>query len=169
MDILKSSNVERILYDMFGSERTKELMNDLEVKNAYELTADELSTLRESFDADFCNGDEGKIYIKNTFLKNGYLMDPHTATCIKAYDKLRENKNLKTVIYSTAEWTKFSPVIANALSGEVDAKDIDALESISKIASLDIPKIVKELFEKEIIQKKQQEKEDIEQEILKFL
>ncbi|QSZ42223.1 threonine synthase [Sulfurimonas aquatica] len=168
MDILKSSNVERILFDLFGYKRTRELMNDLESKNAYELTKDELSTLRECFDADFCNGDEGKKYIKETFENDGYLMDPHTATCLKSYETC-SNPDIKTIAYSTAEWTKFSPVIANALTGEVDAHDIDALESISKTANLEIPAMVKGLFTKEIAQDTIIEKEDIEKEILKFL
>ena len=168
MDILKSSNVERILYDMFGSKRTRELMNDLEVKNVYELSASELKTLQECFDADFCTGDEGKAYIKNTFINDKYLMDPHTATCFKSYET-RCNPKIKSIVYSTAEWTKFSPVIANALTGEVDTNDIDALESISKIASLEIPSMIKGLFSKKIAQNTIINKEDIQQEILKFL
>ncbi|MDO9281338.1 MAG: threonine synthase [Methylotenera sp.] len=168
MDILKSSNVERILYDMFGYERTKELMGDLESKNFYELSATELSELQKSFDADFCNGEEGKKYIKDTFYNDGYLMDPHTATCMKSYETCSK-KDVKSIIYSTAEWTKFSPVIANALTGEIDAEDIVALESISKEAKLEIPAMVKGLFSKPIVQKSIIEKEDIEKEILKFL
>lgn len=168
MDILKSSNVERILFDMFGFERTRELMQDLESKNFYELNADELLKLQSCFDADFCNGDEGKKYIKDTFYNDGYLMDPHTATCLKSYETC-SNPEIKTIAYSTAEWTKFSPVIANALTGEVDAQDIIALESISKEAKLEIPAMVKELFAKDIVQKDIIEKEDIEKEILKFL
>jgi threonine synthase len=168
MDILKSSNVERVLFDMFGDARTKELMQSLEENNFYELNDDELSKLRESFDADWCNGEEGKKYIKDIFENDNYLMDPHTATCIKSFNTCSDPK-IKSVIYSTAEWTKFSPVIANALTGEEDAHDIDALESISKTASLDIPPMVKELFSKEIVQKTIIEKEDIETEILKFL
>ena len=168
MDILKSSNVERILFDMFGYERTRELMQSLEENNFYELTAEELTTLQNSFDADFCNGDEGKKYIKDTFENDGYLMDPHTATCLKSYETCSKPE-IKTIAYSTAEWTKFSPVIANALTGEVDAHDIDALESISKTASLEIPAMVKGLFSKEVTQKTVIDKEDIEKEILKFL
>lgn len=168
MDILKSSNVERILFDMFGEERTRELMEDLEEKHFYELTATELATLRESFDADFCNGEEGKKYIKDTFREDGYLMDPHTATCLKSFETCSKPA-IKTIAYSTAEWTKFSPVIANALTGEVDTKDIIALESISKEANLPIPQMVKELFTKEIAQSTIIDKEDIEKEILRFL
>ncbi|MDP2894540.1 MAG: threonine synthase [Sulfurimonas sp.] len=168
MDILKSSNVERVLHDMFGYERTRELMENLESKNFYELSASELTELQNSFDADFCNGDEGKKYIKDTFYDNGYLMDPHTATCMKSYETC-SNPEIKTIAYSTAEWTKFSPVIANALTGEEDAQDIKALVSISKEAKLEIPPMIKELFGKEIVQKTVIEKEDIEKEILKFI
>ena len=168
MDILKSSNVERVLYDMFGDVRTKELMSDLEAHNAYELTQDELTQLQEVFDADFCNGDEGKKYIKETFEKDAYLMDPHTATCFKAYET-KCKKEIKTIVYSTAEWTKFSPVIANALTGEVDTEDLVALESIAKNANVEIPAMIKELFSKEIAQSTIIEKEEIEKEILKFL
>ena len=168
MDILKSSNVERILFDLFGFERTRELMQDLESKNVYELSPSELVKLQECFDADFCNGDEGKKYIKDTFYNDGYLMDPHTATCMKSYETC-SNPAIKTIAYSTAEWTKFSPVIANALTGEVDAQDIVALESISKEAKLEIPAMVKGLFSKPIAQSTIINKEDIEKEILKFL
>lgn len=168
MDILKSSNVERVLFDMFGDKRTKELMDDLESKNMYELSSAELSTLRECFDADFCTGAEGKAYIKATFENDGYLMDPHTATCFKSYETCSKPE-IKSIVYSTAEWTKFSPVIANALTGEVDTQDLVALESISKTASLEIPAMVKELFTKKITQDTIIEKEDIEKEILKFL
>ena len=168
MDILKSSNVERVLFDLFGTERTKELMSSLEEKNFYELSSDELAKLQEFFDADWCNGEEGKKYIKETFENDKYLMDPHTATCMKSF-QTRSNPEIKSIIYSTAEWTKFSPVIANALTGEVDTKDIEALESISKVANLEIPAMIKELFSKEIAQKTVIEKEEIEEEILKFL
>ncbi|MEA2072060.1 MAG: threonine synthase [Campylobacterota bacterium] len=168
MDILKSSNIERILFDMFGYERTRELMEDLENKNFYELSTQELATLQTCFDADFCNGDEGKVYIKDTFNNDKYLMDPHTATCMKSYETC-SNPAIKTIAYSTAEWTKFSPVIANALTGEVDAEDIIALESISKEASLEIPAMVKGLFSKKITQDTIIDKEDIEKEILKFI
>jgi len=167
MDILKSSNVERILFDMFGAARTKELMTDLQEKNAYALSEDELYTLQSVFSADFCNGDEGKKYIKDTF-ENGYLMDPHTATCFKANDTCA-TKNIKTIAYSTAEWTKFSPTIANALTGEIDAHDIDALKSISKEADVCIPDMINALFTKEVTQNTIIDKEDIENEILSFV
>jgi len=167
MDILKSSNIERILFDLFGFERTKQLMLQLDNDKYYQLTDDELKTIQSIFAADFCEDDEGKKYIKDVFA-GGYLMDPHTATCFKAYDSCRD-KPLKTIVYSTAEWTKFSPVIANALTGEIDTHDLDALKSIAKEAGIKIPKMIKELFDKDITHTSIIEKDKIEEEILSFL
>jgi len=167
MDILKSSNVERVLFALYGAQRTRELMHDLDTQGIYTLTKDELFQLQEIFIGDFCSDDEGKKYIKNTF-DNGYLMDPHTATCFKAYESCATDE-ITTIIYSTAEWTKFSPVIANALTGEKDVKDIVALASVSKEAKVEIPSMVNELFKKKIVHESVIEKEDIEKEILKFL
>jgi len=171
MDILKSSNIERILFDLFGSQRCKELMFQLDENKHYQLTTTELRQIQSLFAADFCEDNEGKKYIKDAFTK-GYLMDPHTATCFKTYETCRDtsrDKQLKTIIYSTAEWTKFSPVIANALTGEIDTHDLEALNSIAKEAGIEIPIMIKELFDKEITQKTIIEKDQIEKEILSFL
>ena len=167
MDILISSNVERILFDLFGTVRTKELMQGLESDRFYALSDDETMKLQAMFSADYCNGAEGKGYIKEAY-DSGYLMDPHTATCFKAYDCCA-TKPLKTIVYSTAEWTKFSPTIANALTGESDANDIDALKSIASTANISIPAMIQGLFSKPIVQDTVIDKENIEAEILKFL
>ncbi len=167
MDILKSSNIERVLFDLFGAERTRELMLQLDSEKHYELSSEELAQLQAIFAADFCDDTEGKQYIKQAFA-GGYLMDPHTATCFKAYDSCRDEP-LKTIVYSTAEWTKFSPVIANALTGEEDAHDIDALKAIAKEANIEIPAVISELFDKPIAQSTIIDKGEIEQEILTFL
>ncbi len=168
MDILKSSNVERILFDLFGSERTKELMQYLDRDKRYQLTSDEVAEMQKVFSADYCSDEDGKDYIKEAF-NNGYLMDPHTATCFKTYDSCREDKSLKTIIYSTAEWTKFSPTIANALTGETGQSDIDALKAIAKKAEIDIPESINALFSKKITQNSVIDKEGIEEEIMEFL
>ncbi len=167
MDILISSNVERILFDLLGATRTKELMSQLNDERFYQLTADELSQLQNIFTADFCNDDEGKKYIQQTF-ENGYLMDPHTATCFKVYETSRE-KPLKTIAYSTAEWTKFSPTIANALTGETGSDDLVALKAIAKKASISIPAQINALFSKPVTQDVVVDKDKIEDEIIAFL
>jgi len=167
MDILISSNIERILFDLFGIERTRELMRQLNEDRHYSLSDEELKTIQSIFAADYCDDDEGKQYIKDTF-DSGYLMDPHTATCFKVYET-RRDQALHTIVYSTAEWTKFSPVIANALTGEVDTHDQDALKSIASEAGIEIPAIINGLFDKPIVQDMVIEKEDIEKAILEFI
>ncbi|WP_353662385.1 threonine synthase [Hydrogenimonas sp. SS33] len=166
MDILKSSNVERVLFDKFGPERTRELMESLNEKGFYRLSGDELAMLREDFDATFCSDEEGKAVIA-AYAKKGYIMDPHTATCFKAYDQLRK-KSLKTVICSTAEWTKFSRTVCDALGHPVE-RDIEALQWVSGHYGVEVPPMIAELFEKPIVHDTVVEKEAIEEEILKFI
>ncbi len=167
MDILKSSNIERVLFDLFGAARTRELMRQLDNEKHYALDESELQTLQTIFKADYCTDEEGKTYIRETF-DAGYLMDPHTATCFKAYDTCRDEA-LKTIVYSTAEWTKFSPVIANALTGENDAHDLDALKSIARKADIAIPAMIDRLFERPVAQTTVIDKQEIENVILAFL
>ena len=166
MDILKSSNVERIMFDKFGATRTKELMDALASDSKYQLTEDELALLREDFDASFSDDDECEVVI-GKYAKKGYIMDPHTATCMKAYDTLRD-KNLKTVVYSTAEWTKFSPSVAKSL-GHAVKDDIQALKWVSSNTSVTVPDMIDGLFLKPIVHSVIVKKENIKDEMLKFL
>ncbi len=166
MDILKSSNVERVLFDKFGAVRTAELMESLEKNGKYSLTDDEVAKIKEDFIATSCSDEEGFEYIKE-YAKKGYIMDTHTATAIKAYKTL--NSQNKQVAYSTAEWTKFAPSLYRALIEDKQVHDKEALEVISQKYNVSIPNMVKELFEKEITQKTVVSKEEIEKEIINFL
>ena len=166
MDILKSSNVERIMFDKFGAARTKELMESLANDGKYQLTKDELTLLREDFDASFSDDAECERVV-GKYAQKGYIMDPHTATCMRAYDTLRE-KELKTVVYSTAEWTKFSPAVAKALGKELK-DDIEALKWISENTNATVPKMIEELFAKPIVHTVVVKKEKIKEEMLSFL
>ncbi|MCW9078273.1 MAG: threonine synthase, partial [Gammaproteobacteria bacterium] len=96
------------------------------------------------------------------------LMDPHTATCFKAHASCRD-KPLPGIVYSTAEWTKFSPTIAHALTGEDDSHDIDALKSISVTATTPIPPMIEALFGRPVVQDTVIDKQDIEREVLAFI
>ena len=168
MDILKSSNIERVIFDLFGSSRTKELMENLNKNNIFTMTQNETKELQKYFSATFSNDSFGNKTIKE-FLDSGYLMDPHTATCIKAYNDLRE-KPLKIVIYSTAEWTKFSPTVLNALKQDSQKySDKEALEEISTKFGANLPKSIKNLFNAKINHSLVINKENIESEIIKFI
>ncbi len=166
MDILKSSNIERVMFDKFGAERTKELMAALANEEKYQLTPDELASLQEDFTATFSDDTEGEAVIAK-YAEKGYIMDPHTATCMKAYETLREEK-LPTVIYSTAEWTKFSTTVSKALGDEVKG-DMEALESVTARANVSVPPMITGLFDKAVKHTIVVEKESIKGEMLNFL
>ena len=168
MDILKSSNIERVIYALFGAKRTKELLDQLHENKIFKMTQEETLKLQEHFSAIDSNDEYGLKTI-NSFLENNYLMDPHTATCIKAYENLRK-ENIPTVIYSTAEWTKFSPTVLNALKKDnTKYPDKEALKQISEKYNAYLPKEIESLFEKEIIHKDIINKKDIEENIIKFI
>jgi threonine synthase len=168
MDILKSSNIERIIYHLFGAKRTKQLMENLQNNNYFEHTKDELEILKKYFSATFSDDEYGLKTIKS-FAKDGYLMDPHTATCIKGYEKLKE-KNLKMVIYSTAQWTKFAPSVLNAINEDkIKYNDKEALEQISKKLNSKIPETIKNLFHCEVLHNKVIDIQNLELQIKEFL
>ena len=166
MDILKSSNVERIMFDKFGASRTKELMESLESNGKYQLTQEELALLREDFDASFSDDTECES-VMGSYAKKEYIMDPHTATCMRAYMTLRE-KPLKTIVYSTAEWTKFSPAVSNALGHSV-LDDVEALKWVSENTNVSVPPMIDGLFAKPIVHSVVVKKENIKDEMLRFL
>ena len=166
MDILKSSNIERIMFDKFGAVRTKELMDALASENKFTLTPEEKASLQEDFSASFSD-DSVCEEVVGAYAKKGYIMDPHTATCMGAYETLRE-KALPTVVYSTAEWTKFSPAVAKAL-GKVVEDDIKALQWVSENANVTVPSMIHGLFSKPITHSTVVKKESIKGEMLNFL
>ena len=166
MDILKSSNVERVLFDKFGEERTKELFEELENSGIYKLTDTELAELQKDFDATFSSDEECFSYI-NEYAEKGYLMDTHTATAIKYYKNI--DSSTKTIAYSTAEWTKFAPSIYKALTGKDISNDLEAIDYIVNKFQIEIPEMIKELFSKNVTQNKIIDKEEIEESIIEFI
>jgi threonine synthase len=144
-------------------------MESLNTKGYFEHTKAELEVLQKYFSATYSDDAYGLKTIKE-YVDSGYLMDPHTATCIKGYEELAVNKELKTVIYSTAEWTKFSPTVLNALNGD-DKKysDKEALGEISSKLDLSIPEVIESLFEAKILHNTIINIEELESEIVEFL
>ena len=167
MDILKSSNVERILFDLFGAERTRELMRQLDETGRYQLEPAEHDKISEIFAADFCTDAESLQYIREGFAR-GYLMDPHTATCFKTCRR-PEFADRVNIIYSTAEWTKFAPVIDQAINGKSSGNDREALDAIAKTAGIEIPASIDDLFDKAVAHPDVVDKDAIEAKIEDFL
>lgn len=165
MDILKSSNVERVLFTLFGAERTYELMKNLEKQSCYKLSSDELKELQTYFSATFCEDKQCLEYIKKSF-DMGYLLDPHTASALKGVDEFCQNT--PTVICSTAEWTKFAPSVAEAIFN-TKLSDKEAIKLICEKAKVKTPSCIQELFDKPIIHSKTLDKKDIKTEILDWI
>lgn len=167
MDILISSNVERLLYDLFGAMRTKELMEALGNDKKYTLTPDELAKLQENFDADFADDAFAKSTMHQA-AQSEYILDPHTATCLKATPLMK--KPLKNILCATAEWTKFAPTLFSALQGiERTHSDKVALEGVSNALHVRIPSMIKNLFHAPIKHDSIVSKDAIQDEVLNFL
>jgi threonine synthase len=167
MDILISSNVERVLFDRFGDKRTKELMDSLNKDKKYTLTQDELKILQEDFSAAYADDDFAKETMARV-AKSGYILDPHTATCFKAIELMQ--KPLKNILCSTAEWTKFAPTLFSALQGNSRAHgDKTALEGVSNALHVKIPKSIQSLFNRPILHSTVIAKEDIQESVLNFI
>ncbi len=167
MDILKSSNVERVLFDQFGAQRTAELMVQLDQSGKYLLTPEETARIQKIFDAEFCSDDE-VLDLVSRYQQMGYLMCPHTATCFKACESERYHNSVN-LVYATAEWTKFAPVMAEALTGKANEADLSALQLVADKAEVEITPVIASLFDKPVAQKTVVDKQDIEKAVLDFL
>jgi threonine synthase len=131
------------------------------------MTEEEKEAIQADFSATYSKDDECEAYIAK-YAKEGYIMDPHTATCMKSYEK-DTPKDLKTIIYSTAEWTKFSTTVARALGQADITEDTEALEWIKNNTNVTVPAMIDGLFDKEVKHTVIVEKEGIKGEMLKFL
>ena len=142
MDILISSNLERLLYLMTGRDDVliREWFGKLSSDGRYEVNADVKEKLREEFAAGFCDDSQTKETIHAIYEKYSYTCDTHTAVAVKVYNdyKAATGDMTKTVIASTASPYKFSAAVLEALEGKTS--DIDEYDKVSRIAELsDIP------------------------------
>ena len=142
MDILISSNLERLLYLM--TDRNDAVINEwfgkLAAEGKYEVTADVKAKLNEEFFGGFCDDEQTKETISSIYEKYSYTCDTHTAVAVKVYNdyKAATGDTTKTVIASTASPYKFSAAVLEAL--EKGNSDIDEYAKVDRIAELsDIP------------------------------
>ena len=152
MDILISSNLERLLYFVCGSEKCKEYMSSLLQRGEYTITKDELAKIRDVFDADCANDAETYKTIKDVYEKHGYLIDTHTAVAWNVYEKWsKENSNgCKCVILSTASAYKFSSGVLHSLGLECP-NEFDAIEILSKRTGIRPPRVIADIRNKKIV------------------
>lgn len=137
MDILISSNLERLLYIVCGAEKCAKYMKELNEKGEYTVSSEELTKIRELIDAGYADDKASYETIKRVYEKDGYLMDTHTAVAWSVYEKwIEKTKNTDTcVVLSTASAYKFASSVMTALQkdfdGEFDA--VSRLEDYTKV------------------------------------
>ncbi|MCE3037273.1 threonine synthase [Helicobacter sp. faydin-H20] len=164
MDILKSSNIERILFALFGDQETKKFMHSLETKQSYSLNQTQLKTLQEYFEATYCEDEKCLEIIKNFYDKN-LLIDPHTANAIFAHQQLNPQES---IICSTAEWSKFAPIVIKAVTKK-QSSDKEAIEKILKDQNLNLSPHIEQLFAKPIYHQEVLKISEVKDKILQCL
>lgn len=149
MDILISSNLERLIYKIAGNDADKcaDLMKALSTKGVYDITEDMKANL-----CDFVGGytDETKTAatIKSMYEKEGYIMDTHTAVASGVYKDYAEKSGDKTptVIASTASPYKFTRSVMNAIDSKYDAMgDFELVDELCKLSGVKVPNAIEEI------------------------
>ncbi len=161
MDILVSSNLERLLYIVCGDEKCAKYMSDLKNYGKYAVSKEELSKIRETFSADFATEEETLTAIKRVYEKYGYLTDTHTAVAWSVYEKVKNSLTGKAaVVLATASPYKFPTSILKAF-GEKESDERAATEKLFRLTGADVPAPLKNVWNKPIYHKKVIEKEEM--------
>ena len=155
MDILISSNLERLVYMIAGcdAEKNSELMKALKEKGVYELSADMKANLSD-FAAGYATEAEVKEKIAQIYKKTGYVMDTHTAVAAVVYDNYQKNSKdaKKTVIASTASPYKFSRSVMTAIDPRYEElEEFDLVDALEVISNVEIPNAVEEIRDAKIL------------------
>ena len=145
MDILVSSNLERLIFHLLGNnaEKTAELMNTLNTQGQYELT-DFDAVILDLFAAEYATEEETAAEIKRVYESDSYIEDPHTAVASAVYKKYQAATGdvTKTVIASTASPYKFPVVAVEAVTGKAGLTDFEALAQLHEISGVAVPPAV---------------------------
>lgn len=143
MDILISSNLERLLYDLSGQndEEIRRLMEELGRVGRYTVSDTVREMMQGLFAGGSCNDTQAAHTIADTFEKYGYLCDPHTAVAVHVYDNYRRETGdtTPTVIASTANPYKFSASVLEALGGENTGDEFDKVDSLQIMTGCAVP------------------------------
>lgn len=149
MDILISSNLERLIYRIAGNDadKNRSMMEALAKEGKYEITDKMRSGLGE-FYGNYASEEETAAEIKKLYEETGYVMDTHTAVAASVYEKYVKDTGdtRKTVIASTASPFKFTRSVMNAIDEKYDAmSDFELVDELSKIARVKVPKAIDEI------------------------
>ena len=173
MDILISSNLERLIYEIAGEDdvRCKELMSSLSATGKYEITPEMKARCKE-FVGGYATEEEALERIAGIYKDTGYVMDTHTAVASAVYDRYRRTEKDETVnvIVSTASPYKFTRSVMEALEGKAEEEDDFALiDRLSALSGIPVPNAVEEIRNAEILHHTVCDKEEMLNEVALFL
>ncbi len=174
MDILVSSNLERLLFEISGrnAEVTDGRMTALKEKGEYKITEEERAEIAKVFDGGFADEDEVVETVYDLFCDTGYTIDTHTGCAMKvANDWKRKNKKdeTKIVVVSTASPYKFPQDVLYAVTGNDVRDSFKGIKRLHAATAMAVPKSLAGLKEKPIIFKTSVSKDKMFDEVLKFV
>ena len=155
MDILISSNLERLIYLICGedSEKTKKLMEELKTTGKYTITLEMKEKLAD-FAAGYSTEEETAESIHDTYQKTGYVMDTHTAVAAHVCGQYRAKSGdqTKCVIASTASPYKFVKSVMSAIDAEnANADEFDLLPKLQEVSGVPMPQAIKDILDAKIL------------------
>ena len=156
MDILISSNLERLIYRIAGNDAKKnaEFMKDLTTAGKYEIT-DEMRAQLADFYGNYTSEEETASVIKKLFEDTGYIIDTHTAVAAGVYEKYKKDTkdvDTKTVIASTASPFKFTRSVMDAIDHKYDSMtDFELVDELSKLGNVKVPQAIEEIRSAEVL------------------
>ena len=154
MDILISSNLERMLFEISDRDdkKTTEWQKSLKETGKYQVDADVKAKLDELFYGGYCDDEKTKATIKAVYDKYGYLCDTHTAVAISVYEdyKAKTGDDKPVVIASTASPYKFAASVLEALGSKASDDEFETVEQLSKLTSTNPPTPINSLRGKQV-------------------
>ncbi len=173
MDILISSNLERLIYLIANedSEWNKQKMEELVSNGKYEITP-EMKKRLSDFYAGFATEKETSNLIHTLYENTGYVLDTHTAVAAAVYSKYKKETSdqTKTVIAFTASPFKFAGSVMEAIEGKKETEsDFDLIDRLSKIANVVIPPAINEIKTAPVLHDYVCEKNEMKQAVKEFL
>ncbi|MDC7285809.1 threonine synthase [Bifidobacterium porcinum] len=147
MDILISSNLERMLYYMSDKDTRliQMLMNDLNQWGAYEVPAELLAKIRQLFGCGWADEDQVRAMIADCWQKNHYVIDPHTACGYYVMQQMPRDPLTPRVLLSTASPYKFPRVVNEALGWDASGSDFDCMDVLAEHSGTTAPKALRGL------------------------
>ena len=173
MDILISSNLERLIYRIAGNNagKNKELMDSLKTTGKYEITEDMKAQLSD-FYGNYATEAEDAATIKELYETCGYVIDTHTAVAAAVYNKYKADTNddTKTVIASTASPYKFTRSVMEAIDPKYAAMgDFELVDKLSELAKVKVPNAIEEIRTAPVLHNTVCEVNEMTDEVKKFL